>query len=592
MANEETTIALSSIIVLGILTQWVSSILKIPSILLLLIVGVLTGPMLGFIDPGKVLGNLLIPITSLSMAIILFEGGLSLRLRETKEIGHVIRNIVSLGAAAGFFAIYCFLYYGLNFSATFSLVESAILLISGPTVVIPLLNHLHVKQPVRSILKWEGIMIDPIGALTAVIIYEGLVAGSEHAVAETIVYGIFTSVAIGILLGSLGALFLLYCLRRFWIPDVLHSPMTLMIVLFVFMVSNALYSEAGLLSVTLMALILANQSKTKISHIIDFKENLSLILISFLFITLAGNIDLERIKESAWICTLLVLFLVVVVRPLTVFFSGAFTSLPKNQALFMCFLAPKGIVTGIMASLLGFKLGQIGYADAMYFAPITFGVIVGTVTIYSIFTPLASRLLNVSANEETGVLIIGANLLAREVGKALMNAGADIQLIDANYWKVAETKKSTLPVYRGTFLAFEKENLEKLDQMSLMLAMTENDDVNSLAVIHLQSHFNVSQLFQLPTNTTKIEESLMGQQLFNDQSDYNTLSRLLEDGYIIKTTNLSPEFTFEDWKEKYKNQQAALLFHVQSSGKIVPQTKGSDLIPVSKGKIIFICEKF
>lgn len=584
------TVQLTAILFLGIFTKWISTAARIPSILLLLIVGVAAGPITGLINPGETLGELLIPITSLSVAIILFEGGLSLKFQDIKSVHQLIRNLVTFGAAAGFFATFLFLHFALGFETPFSLLLSAILMITGPTVITPLLHHLHIKQPVRSTLKWEGIVIDPVGALTAVILFEAILHQAESSFWGVIGSTLLKAAAIGLFFGGLGALIIYYSMKRFWIPDPLHSPVTLVIMLLMFTCSNLLQEDSGLLSVTIMGIALANQYKVMVSHIIDFKENLRVILISFLFIVLAGMMDLRSILETAEISALIFLFLIFIARPLGVFFSGAFFTLPVNQALFMCFLAPRGIVCAVIASLFGLRLTEIGYADAELLMPVTFAIIGGTVTFYSIAAPIAAKLLGVSTLDEKGILIMGANPLARAIGSVLQDEGFDVQHIDPHYQKAADTKKSLLKVFTGTFLEYEKEHLDQFDEMSMFLAMTENNDINSMAVSHMRSHFDESALFQLPTNTKKIRESLMGQQLFSNPYDYETLSHLLAKGAVIKATQLTPEFTYDDWKETYQEKNAILLFYINSSGTLIPQTKDSPLEPTSSGKLIFMSE--
>ncbi|MEC7838700.1 MAG: cation:proton antiporter [Chlamydiota bacterium] len=590
METDSHTTALTLLIVLGIASKWLSTLLRIPSILLLLIVGILIGPVFGIINPEKLLGNLLVPITSLSVAIILFEGGMSLRFRQIHQVKHIVNNIVTLGAFAGFIATYLFMYYLLGFSNTFSLLQSAILVITGPTVVTPMLNDLHVKPRIRAILKWEGIIIDPIGAIAAVIIFEGLLASPEHGPFEVVFQGFAFSFISGILIGGAGAAIIYYSIKKFWIPANLHSPVTLMMLFLVLATSNYFQADSGLISVTLMGLILGNQRKVKIAHITDFKENLSLILISFLFITLAGIIDSQLLIDTAKYNICIVLFLIFIARPLTVLFSGAFQTLEKKEALFMCCIAPRGIVTAVIASLFGLELSKVGYAQAELFAPITFGVIVGTVTFYSIFTPLAARFLNVSASTDRKVLIVGANSLARAIGWALQKEDFEVQLIEPNFWKFAESKKSSIPVYRGTFLAYENEYQEEIGNNDLLLAMTENDDVNSLAVIHLRSHFDESQLFQLGTKTEKIQKAHMGRHIFSKDCSSERLLGLIDEGYHIKATNLSQEFGFEEWLNKH-GDTVILLFHIRKNGELIPNTEEVPLTPKNSGKIIYLTKE-
>lgn len=590
MESESLTFTLALIVASGIGCQWLSSLTRIPSILLLLLVGLLLGPISGFINPQMTFGSLLTPITSLSVAVILFEGGMSLSLREVKKIGLVINSLVTIGALVTIVTTFLLLYYAIGFTFEFSLLQSAILVITGPTVITPLLNYLHVKPKVRSILKWEGIIIDPIGAIAAVIIFEALLGRPGTATLEIVLFAVVNSITFGVLFGALGAWVIIYSLRRFWIPDNIHSPVTLMMLLFVYTAANMIHIDSGLIAVTVMGFILGNQRRVEVSHIIDFKENLTVILISFLFISLAGTIETDLLIEALDETTVLLLFLIFVVRPLSVFCSGAFWMVKPKEALFMCCLAPRGIVTAAVASLFGLELAKAGYAEGPYLTPITFGVIIGSVIFYSLFTPLAARYLGVAEETNKRVIIVGANALARAIGSILVKEGFDVQLIDPNFWKVVETKRSTLPVFRGTFLEYEKKFPEKLEATDLVLALTENNDINSLAMIHLRRHFDESKLYQLPDCVERIKESIMGQRLFGEKNDFSSLIELLEKGYIMKSTRLSVEFSFNDWKKKH-GEEAILLFQIQRKGVLTPQTFDKPLLPKDSGKVIYLCKE-
>ncbi len=589
MESHTITLALGIIVAAGIGCQWISALTRIPSILLLLLVGILLGPATGLINPNAVFGNMLGPITSLSVAVILFEGGMSLRLKEVKKYGIIVNSLVTVGATACVVSTFLLLYYIVGFSFEFSLLLSAILVITGPTVVTPMLNQLHVQPRVRSILKWEGIIIDPIGAIAAVIIFEALLGIPGHATIEVVLFAVVNSVTFGVLFGVIGAFIIIFSLRKFLIPDNIQSPVTLMMMLIVYTASDVIHMDSGLISVTVMGFILGNQQKTEVHRIINFKENLTVILISFLFISLAGTIETSLLIEAMDETLVLLLFLIFIARPLTVFCSGAFWKLERNEALFMCCIAPRGIVTAAMASLFGLELARSGYPEALYLTPITFGIIIGTVIFYSFFTPLAARFLGVSSATEKKVLIVGANAFARAVGRALVNEEFEVQLIDPNYWKVAETRRYTLPVFRGTFLEYEKKFPENIEATDLVLALTENNDINSLAMIHLRRHLDDSKLYQLSASTEKIQESLMGQHLFGENSDFSSLSKLIEEGYVVKCTKLSSNFTFENWKEKHEGN-GTLLFQINRNGILMPQRLENPLIPKDSGKIIYLCK--
>lgn len=589
MEAETAVISLAGIIALGISVSWLSWAIKVPSILLLLLVGFLAGPILGWINPLKLFGHLLLPIVSLSVSIILFEGGLSLRLKDVKEVGHVIRNLVTIGAAIGMASSFLFLYYGLGFSLSFSLLQSAILIVTGPTVIIPILTHLNVKEPLRSILRWEGIIIDPIGASIAVLIFQTLLVQNVTEAVEVVFIGVIKTLAVGLLIGMAAAYFILLILRKYWLSDALHNPVVLMILFASYILSNFAQADSGLICVTIMGIILANQKETKISHIVDFKENLRIILIAFLFIILAGSVDPEALVKTLPVSLALTAFLIFVARPLSVIFSTLFSKLSWKEILFLSALAPRGIIAAAISALFGLQLAKIGYAEANMIAPMTFTVIAGTVIFYGIFTPLLAKLLKLSSLPDQGILIVGANALARSVGETLDQQGYDIQFIDTDFWKVSETKDYRLPVFHGNFLTFEEENPHALVGMGKLLAMTESDDVNSLAAIHFSDHFDQVNLYQLPAKTEKIPQRLMGRRLFGEEYDFDKLIHFLNEGYTIKSTRISSEFTYDDFCKEYKFE-AIPLFFIRKNGALIPLTTEKISPPADGGRVIFMAK--
>jgi len=361
-------ISLTAILVLGILAKWIGWATRIPSILLLLLIGLLVGPILGWIQTQPLFGNLLLPIVSLSVAIILFEGGLNLRFRDLKDVGHVILLLVTVGAGVGFALSTLFLHYAVGFSWAFSLLESSILVVTGPTVIIPLLEHLNIKEPTKSILKWEGIVIDPIGATLAILIFDSLRQQTTEKAIEIMIFGAVKTFIVGTLTGFVMAYLILFILRRFLIPNALQNPVVLMFVLGAFTIANTIQEDSGLISVTIMGLILANQAQTQVRKIADFKENLKTILIGFLFITLAAAINLQTLKESLFESLALLIFLIFVARPASVLISTIFSKLKWNEILFMSFMAPRGIIAAAISALFGLLLADVDYKHAHFFA--------------------------------------------------------------------------------------------------------------------------------------------------------------------------------------------------------------------------------
>ncbi|MFQ5798761.1 MAG: cation:proton antiporter, partial [Bacteroidota bacterium] len=319
---EDLLIGLASIIVLGIVAQWLAWRLRLPSILLLLILGFIAGPVTGILNPDALLGDLLVPLVSVSVAVILFEGGLSLRIAELRETGSVVRNLISVGAlvtwviSAGAAA----LILGLDFALAVLL--GAILVVTGPTVIVPLLRQVRPVARVGSILKWEGILIDPMGAMLAVLVFEAILSGGFQEASTLAVMGVLKTVFIGGSVGALGAGVIILLLKRYWIPDYLHNAVSLMMVVSVFTASNFLQAESGLLAATLMGVVLANQKAVAVKHIIEFKENLRVLLISSLFILLAARLQVNDLNYIGASGLAFLGVLVLIARPAAVGLSA------------------------------------------------------------------------------------------------------------------------------------------------------------------------------------------------------------------------------------------------------------------------------
>ena len=393
--TENLLIAVASIITLGIAAEWFAWRIGLPSILVLLVFGFLAGPLTGFLDPDVMLGDLLFPIVSISVAVILFEGGASLRIGELRQIGGVVRNLVTIGVALTWVlaATAAYLFLGLDPAAAALL--GAILVVTGPTVIVPLLRQMRPVPQVASTLKWEGILIDPIGAVLAVLVFEAVVAGGLERATAAVLLGLLKTLLIGGLAAALGVGILVFLMDRQWVPDFLQSPLALMVVVTAFAASNAMQSESGLLTATLMGVALANQKAVEVRHILEFKENLRVLLISSLFILLAARLelsDLARIglPELAFLATL-----VLVIRPLSVAVSTLGSELEWRERIMVAFVAPRGIVAAAVSSMFALELAHAGH-EAYQLASLTFMVIIGTVAIYGLgSTPLA-RLLGVS----------------------------------------------------------------------------------------------------------------------------------------------------------------------------------------------------
>ncbi|MDD3995071.1 MAG: cation:proton antiporter, partial [Dehalococcoidales bacterium] len=398
-------ISIVAIIGLAILSQLIAWFTRLPSILLLIIAGILAGPVFGLFDPHALLGDLMEPIVSLSVAVILFEGGLNLKISDIKHTTPVVLRLITGGVLITWIIATVGAIFIVGMDTRLAVLLGAILVISGPTVIMPLLRYLRPGQNVSAVLKWEGILIDPIGAILALIVLEIILTGNSTggAALQTAVI-LLKSIVFGGALGALGAWVMMQLLRRHILPDHLHIAATLGILAVVFLVAEIIQLNAGLVSAIVMGAIMANQCKADISHIFEFKEHLTLLLISFLFIILSAGLDLSAFSGIAWQLVLFVVILIVIARPLAVFISARNSKLKTKEKLLLSSIAPRGIVSASVASVFAFRLLADGYSGGELLAPITFAVIFGTILASSIIAPLLIKGLKISQMNPQGVV--------------------------------------------------------------------------------------------------------------------------------------------------------------------------------------------
>ena len=342
LMSQYTGIVLAGVIVLGVAAQWLAWRLGLPSILLLLLTGVVAGPLSGLVDPDAIFGSSLLPLVSLSVALILYEGGLSLRLSELSKVGAAVRNLLSVGVLVTWLIAGWAAWAILGFDGPVAVLFGAILVVTGPTVIGPLLQQIRPTGPAASILKWEGIAIDPLGAVLAVVVFDLISVGHEG---NPWIHGglaVLRTVGIGGGLGFFVAGLYILLIKRFWVPDHLQNGVSLMLAVTVFAVSNYFQEESGLLGVTVMGVTLANQKWVTVEHIVQFKEDLRVLLIGTLFILLAARLRLEDLSQLGMAHIVFVLVLIVVARPLSVWISTIGMGLSGAQRVFLSWMAPRG----------------------------------------------------------------------------------------------------------------------------------------------------------------------------------------------------------------------------------------------------------
>ena len=304
---------------------------------------------------------------------------MSLKISELHEGRDVIFRLITIGVLVSWTIGTLVSYYVLDLDLAIAILLGAVLVVTGPTVILPMLRHLRPIKKLGTILKWEGIIIDPIGAILVVLVFQGIITGGESQAISVVALTLVKSIFFGVVIGAIGALILLQMLKRYWIPDFLQSIVSLAVVIATFTVSNYLQADSGLITVTLMGLILANQKSVNVRHIIEFKENLRVILISALFILLTERLHINDLAQVGFGGLILLSTLILVARPLAVALSTCRSKIQWREKIFIAWLAPRGIVAAAVASVFAIRLSNLGYTQADLLVPFTFVVIVGTV---------------------------------------------------------------------------------------------------------------------------------------------------------------------------------------------------------------------
>jgi len=579
---ESLLLGLSAVVMLGVGAQWLGWKLRLPSILLLLLFGFLAGPeVAGWIDPDALFGDLLLPVVSLSVALLLFEGGLTLRWGEIEQQSRVVLRLVTIGALVSWLLATVAAHFIADITWKPAVLLGAILVVTGPTVVGPLLRQIRPTGAVGPILKWEGILIDPVGAVLAVLVLEGILAGTAGGAAIGAFQGIFVTLLAGGGIGLAAGWLLTLMLRRYWVPDHLHSPVALALAIAAFVAGNAAHHEAGLLSVTLMGVYLGNQRRVEIGHIIEFKETVQVLLIATLFILMTARIRLADLQQLGFGAIGLVLVLLFVVRPASVLACTFGSSLKRNEKIFLSFMAPRGIVAAAIASVFALRLEQTGIEGADAIVPHAFLVIVCTVTIYGLGgAPLARRLGLASAKPQ-GVLMLGAHEWARDLAMTLHNLGIRVLLVDTNVNNIRTARMAGLPVLHGSLMSEATDERIDLQGIGRLFALTQNDEVNTLSGLHYRHLFGRAEIYQLgprKESRSSAPEAQRGRALFGEDCGFTALSRRANGGARTRATLLTEQFDFDAWRER--NGEAALpLITVDTEKRITVATAKTPLEP-------------
>lgn len=531
---------LAGIIILGIIAQWVAWRLKLPAILPLILIGLLVGPIATLytedgaklIEPiwngekGLFPGDGLYYFVSLAISIILFEGGLTLKRSEIANVGPVITKLITLGSVVTFFGAGVAAHYIFDLSWQISFLFSALIIVTGPTVITPILRNIPLKKDVSTVLKWEGILIDPIGALVAVLVFEFISVGEGSGYTQTALIEFGKILLFGTTFGFTFAHALAFAIKKNLIPHYLMNVVSLSVVLLVFVESDVFAHESGLLAVVVMGMVLGNMNLPNLKELLYFKESLSVLLISILFILLSANIniaDLELLMN--WKTAALFVLVVFLIRPLGVFLSTQGSNLKLNEKLFIGWVGPRGIVAAGIASLFGSKLLAKGEPGAEYITPLVFMIVLGTVLLNATTARLFAKLVGVFLKKSEGILIIGASKVSRLIANYLKKNKRHVVLIDNNQTNVEKAKSLGIEAMTANIYSDSLTDNIELNDMGYLMALTGNSDINRFAIDKFKKQFGENGAFRI-VNTEEMNnpENNPEEGLFSHTDDFIKLT--------------------------------------------------------------------
>ncbi len=567
---------LAGIIILGILAQWVAWKFKIPAILPLILIGLFVGPISTLISEdgsqwiqpiyngssGFFPDQNLFYFVSLAIGIILFEGGLTLRRGELSKIGPVIGKLISLGSVITFIGAGVATYYIFDLDWRIAFLFSALIIVTGPTVITPILRNIPLKKEVSAVLKWESILIDPIGALVAVLVFEFISVGGDAGYTKQALIEFGKIIFIGFSFGIATGYTLYFAIKRKIIPHYLLNVVVLSMVLFVFVMCDQFAHESGLFGVVVMGMFLGNSDLPNLKEMLYFKESLSVLLISILFILLSANISMEDLLlVYRWETAALLAIIIFVLRPIGVFLCTRGSSLQTNEKMFISWVGPRGIVAAGIASLFGTKLVAEGVPGAEYITPLVFAVVLVTVLLNATTARLFASVVGVFLKTSEGILIVGASKVSRLIGAYLQKNDRHVVLVDTNRNNIVRAKELGLEALNASIYEDDLSDNIELNDVGYLIAITGNDEINRQAISKYGETFGENGSFRLMNaEEIKLDESALSRnkEILSTTHNYEKMNLIANEFPSIQELPLDSHKQF-----------IALLSHIETEADTV-----------------------
>jgi NhaP-type Na+/H+ or K+/H+ antiporter len=579
----------------GIIGQTLARHLRFPAIIALLGIGIVIGPDgLHWIDPSQ-LGHLLPILVGFAVAIILFEGGLQLEVRRLRQQASVIRRLISLGAILTALMAAALTHWVMGWTWQISLLFGTLVIVTGPTVVTPLLRRVKVSRRLNTILEAEGVLIDPVGAIIAVASLDFIIGTrASDALFDTVMF-LMATLSFGVLAGLLGGFLIGFSLKsEKLVPRELENIFTLAVVVFLFEVSNQFLQESGIMAVTVAGIVVGNMKLPAGMRIIHFKEQLTTMLIGFLFVLLAADIRLSNVWGLGWPALALVVGLMFVVRPINVFICAHGSRLNWREKLFMSWLAPRGIVAAAVASLFAFDLNRAGIGGGEQMRSLVFMVIAITVVLQGLTAGVVASILGVRRKNNWGFVLVGANELARVLSRILAQNQEEIVHIDSNSANCSAASTEGFRVIYGNGLEESVLIRAGIDLRRSIIAATPNNDINIMVLKRIKELDQSLRVAIASQQGSQLEEkmvkSMEARTLFGCRADFNLwLHRLSQDTaklWLLSYAGTNKlEITASTVAEGPQNDRTILFLAAKRNGYFEPVFDGIEL---SKNHEVYI----
>lgn len=564
------TLAFALVGALGVGAQWLAWRLRMPAIVLMLGAGLLVGPVFGLFDPARDIGPLTGPLISIAVAVILFEGGLTLNFHTLSGAAKGVMRLVVLGAPLGWLFSALTLHYVAGLSWASSAVFGGIMIVTGPTVIAPLLRTARLKRRPAALLQWEAIVNDPVGALAAVLAFEVVVVTQTAVTAGAAARELPVGIVVATVLGLAAGFVIARSFKRAWVPEYMKVPVLFVSLLAVFAVSDAVLHESGLLAVTIMGLWIANAGLPSYGELLRFKEHATILLVSGVFILLAASLDFATLGALNWRALAFVATIVLIARPAAVLLSLALTDIPWNERLMVALTGPRGVVLVAVAGLFGERLAQVGIADGSSIGPLAFVLVAATVVLHGFTLAPMARWLGLTASETQGVLFVGGSRFSTEFARVLQERDFPVLITDPNHAHLRHARRAGVPTFYGDVLAEAVEHGLNMARYGKLLAVTDNDAYNTLVATEMGPELGRDNVFQFARYTDDSTRHALpvtlGGRVFRSGDTYFDAEKKLREGWRFRVTGLTEEFGFDDWKSTHP--EAHVLAEITRNGAL------------------------